>query len=293
MHSQDAKSTLQAAQDLVSVISAGYAGISFQITGTWTGTITFEATVDGFTWVAFKVTNATNGASASTATSNGLYSAGCAGFRQARARMSAFTSGIAFVHVKTAGDAAAAAAASGSGGSVTIDDGGDVTQGAIADAGVVGDNPGTVSAKLRGLSTILADVWDAINHRLTVFIDNATIAVTQSGAWVFAPPDETPYTFGGLDDTVQTVKNSAGVLTGYFITNPNAAFVYVQIFDVSGVVTVGTTPPTWSIGIPPESSANLAGLRLAFTNAIKIAATTARDNADPPGIGLDVNFAYD
>jgi hypothetical protein len=40
----------------------------------------------------------------------------------------------------------------GGGGPVTIVDGGDVTQGAILDAGVVGDVSGTVSAKLRGIN---------------------------------------------------------------------------------------------------------------------------------------------
>jgi len=40
----------------------------------------------------------------------------------------------------------------GGGGAATIADGADVTQGAIADAAVNGDNPGTLSAKLRGLN---------------------------------------------------------------------------------------------------------------------------------------------
>jgi hypothetical protein len=69
---------------------------------------------------------------------------------------------------------------------VNLLDGSDVTQGAEADAAVVGDNSGTVSAKLRGLSKILADVWSVANHWLQVSIQNATLAVTQSGSWVLA-----------------------------------------------------------------------------------------------------------
>jgi len=42
----------------------------------------------------------------------------------------------------------------------------DTVQGATADAAVVGDNNGTVSAKLRGLTKIFNDVWDSTNHRL-------------------------------------------------------------------------------------------------------------------------------
>jgi hypothetical protein len=33
---------------------------------------------------------------------------------------------------------------------------------------------------------MLFDMWDSVNHRLNVFIQNATLAVTQSGNWVLA-----------------------------------------------------------------------------------------------------------
>jgi hypothetical protein len=54
-----------------------------------------------------------------------------------------------------------------------LKDGDNVTQGLIADPAVVGDNPGTVSSKLRGLTKIFNDVWDSVNHRLHVNVDNA------------------------------------------------------------------------------------------------------------------------
>lgn len=49
---------------------------------------------------------------------------------------------------------------SGGGGAVTIANGADVAEGSTTDAAVTGDNPGTVSAKLRGINKILFDVWD-------------------------------------------------------------------------------------------------------------------------------------
>jgi len=72
------------------------------------------------------------------------------------------------------------------GSAVSLADGADVAEGATTDVAVTGDNSGTVSAKLRGINKILADVWDSINSRLTVFVDNATLAVTQSGSWVLS-----------------------------------------------------------------------------------------------------------
>jgi len=56
----------------------------------------------------------------------------------------------------------------GGGGAVTIADGANVVEGATTDAAVTGDNPGTISAKLRGLTKILTDVWDSVNHLLKI-----------------------------------------------------------------------------------------------------------------------------
>lgn len=67
---------------LARVITRG--DVAFQITGTWTGTVTFEATVDGTTWVTFNVTPSASGTDVSTATAVGAWSkttGGYAGFR--------------------------------------------------------------------------------------------------------------------------------------------------------------------------------------------------------------------
>lgn len=72
---------------------------------------------------------------------------------------------------------------SGGGGAVTIADGADVTQGAIADASVTGDTAGTVSAKLRGILKILTDVWSDPNNDLRVDGSAVVQPVSQFGAW--------------------------------------------------------------------------------------------------------------
>src|SRR5260221_627422 len=59
--------------------------------------------------------------------------------------------------------------------SMYVKDGSDVAQGLTTDAAVTGDTSGTLSAKLRGLSKILADVWDNVNHRLHVNVDAGSI----------------------------------------------------------------------------------------------------------------------
>lgn len=51
---------------------------------------------------------------------------------------------------------------------VTVADGADAVEGTTTDVAVTGDNSGTISAKLRGLSKILADVWSSGSHWLLV-----------------------------------------------------------------------------------------------------------------------------
>jgi hypothetical protein len=66
--------------------------------------------------------------------------------------------------------------------------------GATTDAAVTGDNAGTISAKQRGLSKILADIWDSVNHLFamnikqwngaTPGVTNPVITEDQIRAWI-------------------------------------------------------------------------------------------------------------
>jgi hypothetical protein len=102
-----------------------------------------------------------------------------------------------------------------------------------------------------------------------------------------------PYSFGGLSTTVQTVKSGAGTLGGYYFYNPNPSVAYVQIFDINSAPTLGSTAPTISIGVPATSGANLeVGLGVNMASGIRIAATTTRAGSSAPVSGLDVNLFY-
>lgn len=100
---------------------------------------------------------------------------------------------------------------------------------------------------------------------------------------------------GSIGATVTSVKASSGTIGGWYIYNANASVAYVQIFNVaSGSVTLGTTAPTMSIGIPASGAANLElanGLK--FGTAITIAVTTTRAGSTAPGSTVDINIWYD
>lgn len=82
--------------------------------------------------------------------------------------------------VQQVGDTLKVNVTAGGGGAVTIADGADVTQGALADAAVTTDANGTLSGKLRGLVKILADIWDLVNHRIKVDGSGVTQPISAS-----------------------------------------------------------------------------------------------------------------
>lgn len=71
----------------------GYATCSFQVSGTFSATVDFEATVDGTNWVGLETVSAADSGTVGTSTSSaGIYRATVLGLLQVRARVT-WTSG--------------------------------------------------------------------------------------------------------------------------------------------------------------------------------------------------------
>lgn len=95
------KGTVTAADDAITLSRMPNAsGVSIQLAGTWAGTITFEATVDGTNWVALNLTPSNSGTDASTATANGAFSKAANGWTAVRARFSTATSGTPAITIR-------------------------------------------------------------------------------------------------------------------------------------------------------------------------------------------------
>ena len=67
--------------------------LTMQVVGTFSATITWEATVDGSNWVPVQATNLETGVIATTATAADIYRITVLGLVSVRARISAYTSG--------------------------------------------------------------------------------------------------------------------------------------------------------------------------------------------------------
>lgn len=189
---------------------------------------------------------------------------------------------------------------------VSLADNSHVTFGAKADAKSTATDTTAVSAM---------SVWKQISASVQAIASSVagtlTATVTQSGTWTVQPGNtanttpwlatQTPATSGGLSiysgsigATATSVKGSAGQVYGWYIYNSNASAVYVQVFNVvSGSVTLGTTSPTFSLGIPASSGANVSfDSGIAMGTAITVAVTTTRSGSTGPGSTVDLNIFY-
>lgn len=91
---------LSAAEDVVALALSGLGGVAFQVIGTYSGTITFEGTVNGGVWAAMVVVPIGTTAGATTTTSTGIFRGSSVGLQQVRARMSSYSSGYATVTIR-------------------------------------------------------------------------------------------------------------------------------------------------------------------------------------------------
>lgn len=119
-----------------------------------------------------------------------------------------------------------------------------------------------------------------------------------------------PHTAGGLttfrsldlDETEEEVKATAGQVYGMWVTNTATSTRFIKFYNATAAsVTVGTTTPVLTIGIPGNSSDdisgvfNLGGQGAEFTTAITVAATTGAADADTGAPGANeviVNIFY-
>jgi hypothetical protein len=138
-----------------------------------------------------------------------------------------------------------------------------------------------------------------------------TPAVTQSGTWTVQPgntQNTTPWLVKNVGKSVSsqtaltttaTVSGAAGNYLGGSFINLNSAPAYIQVFDTTGAVTLGTTVPSWVQPIPANATpANGAAFvfdvvgGITVANGIKIAATTTATGASTVATALIGYITY-
>ena len=136
-------------------------------------------------------------------------------------------------------------------------------------------------------------------------VDVLTLPAIPAGTNTIGAVNVKPATSGGLsifrsldlDETEEEIKSTAGQVYGYYIYNKAATAIYVKFYNATAAnVTVGTTTPVLTIGIPAGSGANVEWTNgIAFSTAITIAATTGvadNDTTAPAANDIVANIFY-
>lgn len=92
--------SLTTATDFAAIDVTGTGAAGVQLTGTWSGTVTFEAAVDDGTFVTLNMVPSNSATATTTATANGAWSANVGGYHLVRARFSTATSGTVVVTLR-------------------------------------------------------------------------------------------------------------------------------------------------------------------------------------------------
>jgi hypothetical protein len=144
---------------------------------------------------------------------------------------------------------------------------------------------------------------------LTSTTITGTVAVTESGTWnvglnsgtnTIGDVNLTAAARGGYSVSSQTsltstatISGSAGKFGGIMFMNLNSAPAYIQVFDTTSAVTLGTTTPTFVIPIPANATAanGVAAVHefsvgISIANGIKVAATTTATGSTTVSTGL-------
>lgn len=185
----------------------------------------------------------------------------------------------------------------GGGGAVTIADGAAVAIGATTDAAVTTNAAGTLSAKLRGLVAIFADIWNAVAHSMRVtMVDSAgnEIVVPTAGL--------THYLAAAATTNATSVKASAGTLYGLSLSNTTTTVYYLRLYNLAVPPTCSSaTGFVESVPIPPASAAGQVGGReaqfnigKAFTTGVAYCITGGAGSTDntAAAVGVFVSGLY-
>jgi hypothetical protein len=111
-----ASGTIIATDGTVTVGVGGYGSVGIQITGTWTATALFEASIDGTNYQALEAWPSNSATSATSSAANGVWNSPVGGFNQVRVRANPFTSGTLTVSLRASNASPKMLAAGGTGG---------------------------------------------------------------------------------------------------------------------------------------------------------------------------------
>lgn len=126
------------------------------------------------------------------------------------------------------------------------------------------------------------------------------VSAVQSGTWTEVPNAATSggstpsHTISASGTNATNLKNSAGQVYGFCISNSNASARFFKLYDKSSAPTVGTDTPKMTVQVPGSGTVIRAfPVGLAFANGISWALTTGIADSDTGSVGTDISVDID
>jgi hypothetical protein len=202
-------------------------GLSVQVTGTWTGTLTFQGSLDGSTFVSVLTSNATSGATTTTTTANGVFAFSNVGYHTVRVSATAAMTGTAVVSIvqgySSGGGGGSASSVSGS----LTNDNAASTSNRVATLPVITETSAPTrtngrDAALSGTAggSIRVMIADAAGAALSVATDAThDSAASTTGPQVMMGADSTTPTAVADGDAVRRWANLDGAAAGFQVAH--------------------------------------------------------------------------
>jgi hypothetical protein len=274
----------------------GMAAAAFQVTGTFVGTVTFEATLDGSTWVSLQVANVADGSVSTTATAPGVFQAAIAGLDKVRARVSVWASGTITVRINAVEAGAGMsfadvdiAGAESVNATLQASDGTDIGDVDVATIAAGETHVGEVGG-VSSVVTVVMSMNAAANHANDVLADTQEIAsavrVNGGSGVLHSIVVQDDDDLGGAMDVVILSANTS-------IGTENSAVSMADNDDVLGTVEIASGDFVDMINSQHATKTNLGIVVEAAGGSTSLyAAVVMRDAGTVTASGLSVRFGF-
>lgn len=254
------------------------ASVGIQITGTWSGTITFQSSVDNSNFTSLLVAPSNSVTAVSTTTANGLWQGGVPGIRTIRVVFTSWVSGTATINVRlsTLALKGGGSAGGGSGTVTSIATTSPITGGTITSTGTIAcATCGVTGSPLSQFASttsaqLLATLSDETGSGLAVFGTNPTLTIGTNKNVCFSD--------GGTlvcNDSDITFDKATNLTTLTNLTTSHTGTTYI-----GGIIDDTTSGPIQINGVVTVP------LSASYQSAIGILGevTTSEDNSTPNGL---------
>ena len=248
--------------------------MAVQVTGTYTGALSAQASLDGTNWVTLSgLMNVNTGAFAATITSaaTGIYQVETAGFQQVRITALAAVTGAATVQLRASGRMALI------GLDAPIPAGSNII-------GALTANQSANVAQMNGVTVLMGNGTTGTgSQRVTVASDNTPFGVINTPV-----TPTTAFTNSAATTNATSTKASAGTVWSINASNINVAARYLKLYNKASAPTVGTDVPVLVIPLPAgvNTSVSFGSNGARFSTGIAWALTSLAADSDTTAVAV-------